>query len=90
MKKYYFLLMAMLMAVMTFGLTACGNEDNDEPDGGDIVGTWSGKTSEEWLDLFDFMYAGGEQLIQFKKDGTFIIGKKNSLKKGKQILKLKL
>ena len=37
MKKYLFLLMAMMMAVMTVGLTACG--DDDEPKSG-INGTW--------------------------------------------------
>ena len=31
--------MALLMAVMNLSLTACG-DDNDEPSGGDIVGTW--------------------------------------------------
>ena len=31
MKKYYYLLVAMMMAVMTAGLTACGNDSDDEP-----------------------------------------------------------
>ena len=40
MKKQLFLLAAMLLAVMSISLTACG-DDNDEPgSGGDIVGTW--------------------------------------------------
>ena len=41
MKKYYYLLVVMMMAVMTAGLTACGNDSNDEPDnpgGGDVEG----------------------------------------------------
>lgn len=36
MKKYNYLLVAMLMAVMTVGLSACGSDDDDEPDIGDI------------------------------------------------------
>ena len=31
MNKYYSLLAAMMMAVMTVGLTACGDDDDDEP-----------------------------------------------------------
>ena len=34
MKKYSYLLVAMMMATLSLGLTACG-DDNDEPDGGD-------------------------------------------------------
>lgn len=36
MKKYYYLLVAMMMAVMTAGLTACGNDNDDEPEGDNV------------------------------------------------------
>ena len=62
----------MMMAVMTLGLTACGNDDDDEPDGGDIVGTWSCDLSREMIDAMDDIYSGGEDLMQFKKDGTYV------------------
>ena len=35
MKKYYYLF-AMMMAVMTAGLTACGNDSDDEPEGDSV------------------------------------------------------
>ena len=71
MKKYYYLLVAMLMAVTTLGLTACG-DDNDEPDSGDIVGTWSCDLSREMIEAMDDIYTSGEDLIQFRNDGTFV------------------
>ena len=42
MKKIYYLMLAMLMAMTTLGLTACGDDEEDGPNGGggDIVGTW--------------------------------------------------
>ena len=39
MKKQLFLLAAMLLVVISVSLTTCG-DDNDEPSGDDIVGTW--------------------------------------------------
>lgn len=71
MKKYYYYLVAMMMAVMTFGLTACG-DDNDEPDGGDIVGTWFCDTNQKIIDAMDEIYSGGESICQFKADGTYV------------------
>lgn len=71
MKKYYYLLVAMMMAVMTIGLTACG-DDNDEPEGGEIVGTWFCDTNQRIIDTFDNIYASGEALYQFKANGTYI------------------
>lgn len=56
MKKFYYLLIAMLMALATVGLTACGD---DEPYGYDLVGTWQ------------MVYDSGETLIQFTENGAF-------------------
>lgn len=58
MKKCYFLLMVMLMALISVGFAACGNDD-DEPKSPDIVGTWQIKDSD------------GMTLLQFTKDGKF-------------------
>ena len=59
------------MAVMTAGLTACGN-DNDEPVDGDIVGTWSSDLAQEMINAMGDFYSSGEDIIQFRKDGTYV------------------
>ncbi len=72
MKKQLFLLVAMLLAVMSISLTACG-DDNDEPgSGGDIVGTWECDISRTLIDEMSDMYKSGDQLIQFRSDGTMV------------------
>ena len=58
MKKYSYLLMVMLMALVSVGFASCGNDD-DEPKGSDIVGTWQLKDSD------------GVILLQFTKDGKY-------------------
>ncbi|MBR5726263.1 MAG: hypothetical protein IKX56_05960 [Muribaculaceae bacterium] len=58
MKKYYYLLMVMLMALVSVGFAACGDDD-DEPKNPDIVGTWQTKDSDSMT------------LLQFTKDGKF-------------------
>lgn len=62
MKKYLTLLFAALFAAMSFSLTSCGGDD-DEPDTGNIVGTW--KIVDGIADLIDC-----EQYYQFRNDGT--------------------
>ena len=72
MKKQLFLLAAMLLAVMSISLTACG-DDNDEPgSGGDIVGTWECDISRTLIDEMSDMYKSGDQLIQFRSDGSMV------------------
>lgn len=71
MKKQLFLLAAMLLAVMSISLTACG-DDNDEPSGGDIVGTWECDISRTLIDEMSDMYKSGNELIQFRSDGTMV------------------
>ena len=58
MKKYSYLLMVMLMALVSVGFASCG-DDNDEPKSSDIVGTWQLKDSD------------GVILLQFTKDGKY-------------------
>lgn len=60
MKKSYYFLMVMLMALVAVGVTSCG--DDDEPKGSDIVGTWA---------LDNTGYGAAVTLFQFTKDGTF-------------------
>lgn len=58
MKKYYYFLMVMLMALVSVGFASCG-DDNDEPKDSGIVGTWQLTEDNEVT------------LIQFTKDGKF-------------------
>ena len=60
MKKFCNLLMVMLMALVSVGFAACG--DDDEPKGSDIVGTWA---------LDDSGFGAGVTLFHFTKDGKF-------------------
>ena len=67
MKKWFYALMVMLMALVSLGFAACS--DDDEPEGADIVGTWQYNYPEdETLDI-DMFY-------QFTKDGMFHIVEK--------------
>ena len=65
MKKFLFLSMAMIMAILSLGLTACGDDNKDEPKDtkGDLVGTWKMTGSED-----GYSYTS---LVQFTKDGKF-------------------
>lgn len=72
MKKYFSILTAVILAALTMSLIACG-DDNDEPgSGGDIVGTWECDISRTLIDEMSDMYKSGDQLIQFRSDGTMV------------------
>ena len=60
MKKYYYVLVVMLMALVSVGFAGCGD---DEPEVSDIVGTWQ-------VDNLDH-YADVVTLLQFTRDGIF-------------------
>ena len=60
MKKCYYALMVMLMALVSVGFAACGD---DEPKVADIVGTWQYYEPE--------MYNDASMLLQFTKEGIF-------------------
>ena len=64
MKKFLFLSMAMIMAILSLGLTACG-DDKDEPEGtnADLVGTWKMTGTEGGYSYTSY--------VQFTKDGKF-------------------
>lgn len=62
MKKYLQLLFVALIAVMSLSLTSCSKDD--EPSGGDIIGTW--KMDSVFGDL------GVTEYIKFNKDGSCI------------------
>ena len=63
MKKCYYFLMVMLLALVSVNLTACG-DDKDEPStGGDVVGTWQ--------QIYNDEDGQSEILVQFTKDGKF-------------------
>ena len=73
MKKHLFLFGAIVLAVMGMTLTSCG-DDNDEPGGGDIVGTWEADTP--WLSspggLYDEFYDYIKTYTKFNKDNTYV------------------
>ena len=67
MKQCYYLLMVMMMAVVSVGVTSCGDED--DPQDSSIVGTWQ-------LDVADNPGANGTYgtynvLVQFTEDGKY-------------------
>ena len=63
MKKFYLFLSVMLLTLVSVGFASCG-DDNDEPKGSDLVGTWQLKAIDE---------DGGsyENLVQFTKNGQW-------------------
>lgn len=63
MKKFYFFLTVMLLALVSVGVTSCG-DDKDEPKSSDVVGTWQLKGIDE--DGASF-----ESLLQFTKNGKW-------------------
>ena len=63
MKKFYFFLTVMLLALVSVGVTSCG-DDKDEPVNSDIVGTWQVKGYDEDGDAY-------ENLVQFTKNGKW-------------------
>ena len=64
MKKFYYALMIMLMALVSLGFTACS--DDDEPNGADIVGTWQYNHPDDEEQIIDY-----DLFYQFTKDGKF-------------------
>ena len=46
MKKFYYFLSVMLLTLVSFGVTSCG-DDKDEPKSSDLVGTWQFKAVTE-------------------------------------------
>ena len=64
MKKYFLLMVAVMMAIVTMSLTACGSDKDDEPKAdSSMVGTWKYLK----LDHSEML----ESLIQFAKDGKY-------------------
>ena len=62
-------MMAMLMAMTTLSLTACGDDDEDGPDGGSgIEGTWKASYAYEE----DGMSVTEVEYVQFNKGGTCV------------------
>ncbi|MBR5170755.1 MAG: lipocalin family protein [Muribaculaceae bacterium] len=63
MKEFYFFLTVILLALVSVGVTSCG-DDNDEPVNSDIVGTWQVKGVDDDGEAF-------ENLVQFTKNGKW-------------------
>ena len=74
MKKYLSMMVAVMLAAMSLGLSACG-DDKDEPKGTnakDLIGTWESDIVRDGVDGMEFFYESGESLIQFRNDGTMV------------------
>lgn len=74
MKKYLTVMVAVMLAAMSLGLSACG-DDKDEPKGTnakDLIGTWESDIVRDGVDAMEFFYESGESLIQFRNDGTMV------------------
>ncbi|MBQ3362529.1 MAG: lipocalin family protein [Muribaculaceae bacterium] len=63
MKKFYFFLSVMLLALVSVGVASCG-DDKDEPVNSDIVGTWQVKSIDDDGEAY-------ENLVQFTKNGKW-------------------
>jgi len=63
-----FMMLVMMIASLTF--TACGDDDNSETSGGNIIGTWVCDVQKE----FDMEIEGisSTHYVQFKSDGSMI------------------
>lgn len=76
MKKYFGILVFVLMAVFSLGLVSCGDDDDDEGGGasgnGSIVGTWKGDFNMEIEDLYHIKELHTYDFYTFKSDGTYV------------------
>lgn len=72
-KQVKFLLLALVVALMGFSLASCG-DDNDEPSGGSIVGTWEGNYLHgfESTNGQDGIFESSKGYIKFNDDNTYI------------------
>ncbi|KWW27946.1 MAG: hypothetical protein AUK63_2098 [bacterium P3] len=72
MKKYYsvFVMLAMMVAALSF--TACGDDDDDNADnsGGNVVGTWVADAQKE-LGI-EIEGTSSTHYFQFKADGSMV------------------
>lgn len=74
MKKYLNILVAVMLAAVSFGLTGCGSDD-DEPvsiDSKDLIGTWECDLVKAGVEAMSDFYESGEELMQFRADGTVV------------------
>ena len=72
MKKLYSSIMVFAMMIAALGFTACSSDDDSEDgyNSSSLVGTWELVSGEGWgLQSPD----DGVCLVQFKKDGTYIL-----------------
>ena len=73
MKQIKILFFTLAVALMGISLTACG-DDNNEPSGGSIVGTWEGDYLH-WFDSAngqDGFFESSKGYIKFNDDNTYI------------------
>ncbi len=75
MKKYLNVMVAVMLAAVSFSLSGCGSDD-DEPggssDGKELIGTWECDLVKAGVEAMSEFYESGEELIQFRADGTVV------------------
>ncbi len=72
MKKLAYLLLAVMLAVVSF--SSCSKEDNFSYPMSDVYGTWEGtaiKIDSEWIDITSYWYEDFQFSITFYDDGTY-------------------
>ena len=78
MKTLRFIGMAVLMAVVSFGFTACSGDDGDSASASKIEGVWNltNSTGEEcgdsWNENIPQSFTEGAYRVTFNSDGTFL------------------
>ena len=82
MKKYLKLLFVALFATMTLSLASC-KDDKDEPDSGDLVGTWMVDQSPMDIEYLQFKANGDFAKINVPGELYEEFGMKTEVEKGK-------
>lgn len=69
MKKYLSILVAVMLAALSFTLTSCGDDDDDEPENTAtaelLIGTWESVSDESASDYSE------DGIFRFEADGNF-------------------
>lgn len=82
-KNIYFLLMALLVATMSFGLSSCSKDDDEgESASSKIIGTWHLVAHEDWD--YDEGALIGHKLIEYKKESATFNIRKYEVVNGKE------
>lgn len=71
MKKLKFLLCALFAVLCCTALTACGDDDDDEPAGNSLVGTWLMQGGSDWYAIITLNADGTMAEIEYDEGDTY-------------------